>query len=146
MNIAQHHGKPRKARFSPAGNDIAEGSGSGDRKAQSGRGSYGVMHFDIAPHHERNGNEAAPPAPTNAETTPMLVPAPNIPGIPGRVLLGSGLELMNILTAEKPTKQTKTREIQKVGRRLEILAPRRAPTKIPGATAATTFQSTAPRL
>ena len=62
MNIAQHQGKLWEARFTPTCNDVAERSGSCNGKAQGGRGSYGVMHFDIAPHHERNGNEAAPGA------------------------------------------------------------------------------------
>ena len=60
--------------------------------------------------------------------------------------MGLGLALRNILSAEKPTNAAKTIEIQKVGKRLEILAPNAAPTKIPGASHRTTFQSTAPRL
>ena len=59
MNVSQHHGKLRQARFTPTRDDVTECPGCCNGKAQCSRCAYGVMHLDVAPNHEGNGNKTA---------------------------------------------------------------------------------------
>ena len=87
-----------------------------------------------------------PPAPTKAERIPIAMPMKNLPIVPGKLRSGRGDLFKNILNAENPTKAAKIKDSQNVGNQPAICAPTTAPTKMPGATEATTFHKTAPRL
>src|SRR5205814_981555 len=97
-------------------------------------------------HHVRKGTEMkAPPAPTIEDTTPMSVPAPNMPAVPGSVRVALGLRSTSIWVAENATKIANSTPSDLPGSAALICAPSKPPATMPGASTATTFQSTAPR-
>ncbi len=93
-----------------------------------------------------NGTEInAPPAPTMADSAPMSPPTLNMPSLWGSTRVGLGLRFKNIWVAEKATNTANI--VLKIlpGRATASCAPRREPTRMPGAKVSATGQSTAPR-
>ncbi|MNN57442.1 hypothetical protein D3C81_1724320 [compost metagenome] len=95
-----------------------------------------------------NGTEMKPPpAPTRLEIRPMTEPTPTMPGVPGSRRAAGGRRLRSIWSAEKPTKTANSSDSQPVLSTLKILPPPiRPPSRMPGASASTMPQRTAPRL
>ncbi len=93
-----------------------------------------------------NGTDRnAPPAPTMLETTPMVAPAPNSPALPGSWRNGFGSMFISIRAAETPVNTPNSAASSPEDMPATICGPTSDPSTMPGASAHTTRQRTAPR-